>query len=163
MFKIGKYQPRMKFTPEEDKKLVELVLIYGFDDWQRISQLLPGRCPRQCKDRYFHYLSPHLAHDDWNAEMDQRLSNYVAQYGRKWKAFEAYFPGRTSVFLKNRYNKILRRKRRTEQCCIKDDEFRTTEASCDLDALFNDINLDCESQCDASLFDLSSLEIPVEF
>jgi hypothetical protein len=40
------------------------------------------------------------------------LEEYVAEHGKKWKLFEEFFPGRTEISIKNRYNVLLRRRAR---------------------------------------------------
>jgi hypothetical protein len=52
---------RHKFTPEEDKVLRNLVAQFGKSDWAAIAQRLENRTPRQCRERWKHYLSPEVS------------------------------------------------------------------------------------------------------
>ena len=53
-------QIKKHFTKEEDEKLKYLVGIYGENNWQKVSQFMIGRKPRQCRERYIGYLMPSL-------------------------------------------------------------------------------------------------------
>jgi hypothetical protein len=48
---------RSRFLPEEDALLKHLVMKCGLKSWRRVAAELPGRNPRQCRDRWHHYLS----------------------------------------------------------------------------------------------------------
>jgi hypothetical protein len=101
---------RRQFSEQEDMMIRELVAEVGEDDWPAISEHFQGRTPRQCKERWNHYLSPQVIHDKWSVEEDDLLNELVNQRGKKWKAFEHFFSGRTDINLKNRYNVLIRRK-----------------------------------------------------
>jgi hypothetical protein len=67
------------------------------------------RGPRQCKERWSHYLSPALIHKSWTHEEDTLLLQTVQESGSRWKVLESSFPGRSDVNLKNRYNMLIRK------------------------------------------------------
>jgi hypothetical protein len=56
-----------------------------------------------------HYLSPDVIQCNWTIDEDEHLIQKVEDLGRRWRQLEAYFPGRTDISLKNRYN-VLQRK-----------------------------------------------------
>jgi hypothetical protein len=103
---------RKKFSAEEDQALEALVARDGKNDWHRIALFMPGRDSRQCKERWFHYLSPDVVQSTWTQTEDELLEEKVAQHGRKWKMFETFFPGRVDINIKNRYSVLLRQKNR---------------------------------------------------
>jgi hypothetical protein len=105
---------RWKFAPEEDAQLTELVKAYGDDDWFTISCLMPGRNPRQCRERWRHYLTPTVTSRPFTAEEDSRLLQLQGELGPKWKAMVGSFEGRTDISLKNRWLFLARQHRRTE-------------------------------------------------
>jgi hypothetical protein len=104
---------RRKFSPNEDDALRALVAEYGTEDWIRIASRMPRRDSRQCKERWYHYLSPALMPRPWSQEDDALLQRRVMEQGRTWKHFEMYFPGRTYISIKNRYNVLARRRLRS--------------------------------------------------
>jgi hypothetical protein len=114
MTRIGscKNPPRRKFTFDEDEALRALVETNGPNDWIAIASRMPNRDSRQCKERWFHYLSPGLLQIPWNPTDDALLELRVLEHGRKWKMFENEFPGRTDINIKNRFNVISRQRKR---------------------------------------------------
>jgi hypothetical protein len=100
---------RFPFSPEEDAQLRALVDSHGQTDWVAIAECMPGRSSRQCKERWMHYLSPDITQRNWTEEEDERLIQKVDEMGRRWQLLVPFFPGRTDVGLKNRYN-VLQRK-----------------------------------------------------
>jgi hypothetical protein len=99
---------RGKFLQEEDAKLRLLVEKYGATAWNQIASELPGRNPRQCRERWKHYLSSDDSNTEWTLSDTQRLHQYVTMVGAKWTFLAGYFPGRTDIQLKNHWTRTLR-------------------------------------------------------
>jgi hypothetical protein len=110
---------RHPFTEAEDGHLRRLVSELGDNDWIAIAGQIEGRTPRQCKERWTHYLSPAIVHDKWSGEEDELLKDLVNQHGKTWKAFESLFPGRIDISIKNRYNVLSRRKAKELKIALK--------------------------------------------
>jgi hypothetical protein len=113
-FTAKKVSHKSKFTPEEDSRLSDLVQRYGDDDWFAIACLMPGRNQRQCRERWYHYLTPTVSSAPFTAEEDERLIQQFLELGPKWKTIAAHFPGRTDINLKNRRMLLARRNRLAE-------------------------------------------------
>lgn len=96
--------PRRKFTDEEDKVLKSAVNVFGTSNWKIIASLVPGRNPRQCRDRYTNYLAPGLVRLEWSDEEDKLLAEKFKEFGPKWTKIRQYFPTRSANDIKNRYN-----------------------------------------------------------
>lgn len=105
-----KPKKRTSFTPEEDDRLRELVGKYGFSDWNRIAHKLPKRDTRQCRERWFNYLSPDVQNGPWTLDEEALLAEKVCQHGRTWKLMTAFFQGRTDINLKNHWNYMEKRR-----------------------------------------------------
>ncbi|KAK8886886.1 hypothetical protein M9Y10_037919 [Tritrichomonas musculus] len=99
------------FTINEDKKLIELYSIYQ-DDWKTISEFMPNRTIRQCKERYLHYLSPEISQSLWTEDEDELLIQKVNTIGKRWKILEQFFKGRTEISIRNRWNMLVRKEKR---------------------------------------------------
>ena len=63
----------IKFTPEEDDKLREIVEQIGTSSWPNVAKYLKGRTSRQCRDRWNHYLSPQANLTEWSADDEELL------------------------------------------------------------------------------------------
>lgn len=99
---------KKKFSPEEDKILLELYKRYG-EDWGRITQFMPDRTIRQVMERWKYYLDPAINAEPFTAEEDKRLIEYQTQFGNKWTKMLIYFQNRTANQLKNRWLVISRK------------------------------------------------------
>jgi hypothetical protein len=97
---------RLSFTPDEDDLLRVLVGKYGEDNWQVIAAKMTRRSRRQCRERWVNYLSPAVCNRPWTPEEEDLLSVKVKEIGRKWKAMEPFFPGRTDVNIKNHWKQM---------------------------------------------------------
>ncbi|OHT07958.1 hypothetical protein TRFO_05094 [Tritrichomonas foetus] len=93
-----------RFSKEEDKKLLHLVAIHGEKNWKLISQEMNNRCCRQCRDRYFNYLSPNVKKGKWSTSEDRMLAELYRKIGPKWSKIASKFKGRTASSIKNRWN-----------------------------------------------------------
>ncbi|KAH0788928.1 Myb-like DNA-binding domain containing protein [Histomonas meleagridis] len=108
-YQTRKPHPKTKFTPEEDEKLKELVANHGENNWYLISELMPGRNTRQCRERWRYYLSPEVSNAPWTEEEDNLLDEKYRQFGPKWKLIAKFFPKRTDINVKSRWHVHRRR------------------------------------------------------
>jgi hypothetical protein len=106
---LRKPHPKSKFTPEEDAFLRSLVAQFGTDNWQRVAIAMPGRNPRQCKERWYNYLCPLIQNSPWTQAEDDLLRQLVGEHGQKWVRIAKFFPLRTDINIKNRYVLLTRR------------------------------------------------------
>lgn len=103
---------RRKFTPEEDELLKNLVATFGPTDWQTIAQHLVSRSPRQCRERWKHYISPDVVTGNWTDEENQLLLQKFKDHGPQWAIIAKSFPGRTDIGVKNHYISLTARRNR---------------------------------------------------
>jgi hypothetical protein len=101
-----------KFTADEDTLIRQLVDQHGTKQWDVITRFLPNRTSRQVRDRWKHYLSPQVILRPWSLDEDRQLLRMTAQLGPQWSTLMKFFPGRTDVNLKNRWNKLQRRSKK---------------------------------------------------
>jgi hypothetical protein len=102
--------PRNMWTPIEDARLRELVAKYGVYEWAKISESMPGRGPRRCRERWFSCLSPNLKNQAWTSAEEALLIETYERIGPKWSEMTFFFPGRSDMGLKNRYASLMRKK-----------------------------------------------------
>ncbi|KAH0785983.1 Myb-like DNA-binding domain containing protein [Histomonas meleagridis] len=103
------FKPHSKFSEEEDERLKEIVTRLGDNDWVAISQEMPGRNARQCKERWSYYLSPSLNTSPWSEEEDKLLLSKQRELGSKWVKISKFFDHRTDAMVKNRYQVLMRK------------------------------------------------------
>jgi hypothetical protein len=101
---------RGSWTREEDQLIIDWVTEKGTKDWGDLAAHLPGRIPKQCRERWHNHLSPEVVKADWSAEEDQLLTEYHAKWGNKWSRIASLMPGRTDNAIKNRWNSSLKRR-----------------------------------------------------
>ncbi|KAK8860275.1 hypothetical protein M9Y10_011940 [Tritrichomonas musculus] len=98
------------FTPQEDEIIINFVKEHGPQNWPLIKEVLPSRCPKQCRERWYNHLNPNVSKKEWTPEEDNFIFNAVMRYGPKWSNIAKHIPGRTDNSIKNRFNSsILKR------------------------------------------------------
>ncbi|CAM9016286.1 unnamed protein product [Wickerhamomyces anomalus] len=75
---------RGPWSPDEDRKLIESINLFGATNWVRISQALGSRTPKQCRERYHQNLKPSLNRNPISPEEGQLIEELVAKYGKRW-------------------------------------------------------------------------------
>jgi hypothetical protein len=99
---------RHPFTAAEDAAVIKLMQSWQFPRWQDISHFLPGRTPRQCRERWTNYLSPRVRSGPWTESEDQLLLERMNEFGSSWSTISTYFNGRSDNDVKNRWYSHLK-------------------------------------------------------
>ncbi|WPK25717.1 hypothetical protein PUMCH_003044 [Australozyma saopauloensis] len=115
---------RGPWSPEEDRRLMEIILLYGPLNWVRISVLLVSRSPKQCRERYHQNLKPLLNRNPINSEEGLLIEKLVLQHGKKWAEIARHLPGRSDNAIKNWWNGGANRRRRALQVLFSDEHSR---------------------------------------
>jgi len=105
-------QIKNKFSLEEDEKLKSLVSAYGPNNWKQVSNFMPSRSSRQCKERWTTYLAIGINQTEWNPDEDLLLINVVSKLGTHWRAIKGFFQSRTETNIKNRWTVLMRKRRK---------------------------------------------------
>jgi hypothetical protein len=98
------HSSRQKFTPTEDALLRTLVETFGPNRWTDVAAQIPGKNPRQCRERWTHYLFSNQPKTPWTPAEDQQLFEIVRVIGTKWVQVASQLPGRSNIEVKNRWN-----------------------------------------------------------
>jgi len=92
------------WSPAEDRVLVDAVQLLGIHvGWSAISDLVPGRTPKRCRERWVNHLTPGIRRDQWSSEEDQILVDAQRKLGNTWTTITELLPGRTANNIKNRW------------------------------------------------------------
>ncbi|KAK7461380.1 hypothetical protein VKT23_008557 [Stygiomarasmius scandens] len=96
------------WSSEEDNKLIEAIEKCG-TKWSSVASMVQTRNSDQCAKRWTDTLNPTIDRTGWTTEADALLVKAVREHGKFWtKIVKMYFPGRTGLSAKNRYNSITR-------------------------------------------------------
>jgi hypothetical protein len=105
---VATKKTRQVFTGSEDETIRRFVEEHGETNWNEITEQLPGRSARQCRERWTSYLAPDVVKEPWSEAENKLLLDKIREVGHQWKTFEAYFPGRTNINIKNHWRRIQR-------------------------------------------------------
>lgn len=103
---------------EEDAALCSGVAVYGESRWLAISDLVPNRTSKQCRERYMSHFRRGLDRSSFSMAEDELLMAAVKVCGTKWSAIarEVFDGDRADFQLKNRYYVLSNGK---SKCCKK--------------------------------------------
>jgi hypothetical protein len=146
---------KRRFSAAEDAALCNLVSQFGTNQWTKIAEFIPERTPRQCRDRYQHYLVLNMSDHPWTAEEDARLRQAAQEYGHRWKEIAGLFTGRNANSLKNRWHKVVGRldAKRPNQPPDEDDVTEGSDHSWDQSVIDDPLSLTYFDCCEDSLHD----------
>jgi hypothetical protein len=99
---------KAKWTPTEDEQLRKAVQALGTNSWNLVSNFVPSRTGKQCRERWLGQLEPSLSREIWLPEEDLALVRAHAAHGNRWTAIAAQLRGRSPISVKNRWNWVLR-------------------------------------------------------
>jgi hypothetical protein len=97
------------WTRAEDEVIIDFVQKNGTKKWQKLSDLLPGRIGKQCRERWRNHLDPSIDHSPWTTEEDNHLIELHRQFGNSWVRISALMRNRSDNAVKNRWNATLRK------------------------------------------------------
>jgi hypothetical protein len=95
------------WTREEDAAIIDFVRCNGTKSWMKLSERLPGRLGKQCRERWFNALDPAICRDPWTPEEDDRLIELHEHHGNRWTIISGLMQTRSANAIKNRWYSTL--------------------------------------------------------
>ena len=97
------------WNAEEDEALRQAIsMVKGNISWEDISKKVPGRNPKQCRERWLYRLCPGVNKTPFQKWEDELIVIERQKIGNHWTAIASKLPGRTSYAVKNRWYTVLR-------------------------------------------------------
>mmetsp|Transcript_6002 Transcript_6002/g.6895 ORF Transcript_6002/g.6895 Transcript_6002/m.6895 type:complete len:356 (-) Transcript_6002:201-1268(-) len=105
-----------KWTDSEDRVLLNLVQsqLNSSDkkrkvvvDYKTISQYIPGRTSKQCRERYENSLNPDMKRGEWEDEETELILDLMSDYGQNWSRIKEHINNRTYNGIKKKGRKLL--------------------------------------------------------
>ena len=101
---------RINWTKDEDETLINAVQKQGTMHWDEIARtFLPSRTGKQCRERWYFKLNPATNQKQWTDQDDKALLYYHSIFGNRWTVLIKFFPGRSNISIKNRWNLLSRK------------------------------------------------------
>ena len=97
-----------QWNDSEDDLLRSLVKENG-TTWAVIAEKVPGRTPKQCRERWKHHLDPKIKKSEWTEAEDRIILAQHATLGNKWSKIAKMLQGRTANAVKIRRQTLARR------------------------------------------------------
>ncbi|MQM13578.1 hypothetical protein Taro_046505 [Colocasia esculenta] len=99
------------WTAEEDKKLVDFILVHGQCCWREVPKLAGLlRCGKSCRLRWTNYLRPDLKRGLLTEDEEKLVIDLHARLGNRWSKIASRLPGRTDNEIKNHWNTHIKKK-----------------------------------------------------
>jgi hypothetical protein len=110
MIPADRVRGKGSWTAEEDAVLISKHAFFG-RKWSKISEFLPGRAGKQCRERYVNHLDPNLKKGaEWTDDEEAILISLHKNHGNKWTLIANQLPGRSDNDVKNHFNSTISRK-----------------------------------------------------
>jgi hypothetical protein len=119
---------RWKFTQMEDIRLAHIVARCGSGNWSFVASQMPGRNPRQCRERWANYINPELNHQPLSPAEDMLLESKYEEIGPRWQQIASFLPRRSKNLLKNHWMSRRRRSEQEDDCDLKSSIIRSNDA-----------------------------------
>ena len=86
---------KSKWSREDDDKIRSFVERHGAHQWSVLAKEMPGRKPKQIRERWVHHLRPDLTKQKpWTKGEERFILNFLVTEGNRWMALAGALPGR---------------------------------------------------------------------
>lgn len=112
------------WSKDEDQYLLRLMNDYakGKWNWAKISENIPGRNAKQCRERWFLNLDPTINRGPWSDAEDAKLLRLHKEFKGRWSLIAKEMEGRTENSVKTRFHSLQRREVRSRGWLPEEDD-----------------------------------------
>jgi hypothetical protein len=71
--------------------------------WIDNARFVPTRTSKQCRERWYHRLSPEIRHDAFEPWEDRIILDGQTELGNRWSLMAQRIPGRSPCSIKNKW------------------------------------------------------------
>jgi hypothetical protein len=106
----------VRWTAQEDERLVTAIQVHGTENWPMIAAFVGGNRTRaQCAQRWHRGLDPKILKRNWTREEEKKLIDSVRTHGEKaWTRIAADFGNRSDVQCRFRYQFLCKKAAETK-------------------------------------------------
>lgn len=97
------------WKPTEDDMLRMSVDEISKNNWVAVSDRVPGRTPKQCRERWLLCLDPKIRKEKWTVEEDSALLQLHREHGNAWAFLAKQLEGRTENAIKSRMKSLQKK------------------------------------------------------
>ncbi|KAH9250932.1 hypothetical protein BASA81_011320 [Batrachochytrium salamandrivorans] len=97
------------WKPAEDDMLRMSVDEISKNNWVAVSDRVPGRTPKQCRERWLLCLDPKIRKEKWTVEEDSALLQLHREHGNAWAFLAKQLEGRTENAIKSRMKSLQKK------------------------------------------------------
>lgn len=90
----------------EEDQVLEYLVLQGCNNWGQIAERIPGRTPKQCRERWKNHLDPAINKGPYTEEEDRVIFTEQARLGNKWSQIAQLLKGRTEDSVKIRWKSL---------------------------------------------------------
>ncbi|KAJ0409993.1 hypothetical protein ATCC90586_009670 [Pythium insidiosum] len=90
----------------EEDQILEYLVTQGCNNWGQIAERIPGRTPKQCRERWKNHLDPAINKGPYTEEEDKVILDAQARLGNKWSQIAQLLKGRTEDSVKIRWKSL---------------------------------------------------------
>lgn len=90
----------------EEDQVLEFLVTQGCNNWGQIAERIPGRTPKQCRERWKNHLDPAINKGPYTEDEDAVILAAQERLGNKWSQIAQLLQGRTEDSVKIRWKSL---------------------------------------------------------